>query len=536
MTIVYCDWATGDDTTGDGSSGNPYKTITKASTGLTGSDEVRVGKSAAPTALTGTLGFTAGSTAVTGSSTLFTSELVIGDFIEGYDSQWYEVVTITDNTNAVLFKVYPSATQSGVSSNKLGVTSTGEAAASSTAIQTASASGSSAVSRLKISGGWDLGTTTQDGQTWFRQMHGTFATRYGRGLYASSKDYIEIDHLHFLRYDNCVYKNSCDYWKVTGLNALSAGDEAYYLDGSHYNELISCVFNSSADQGLYLNYSSNNTFTSLVCNSCGWYNQKINYSRNNIFTDLDSLHGKYGVSLYNSPNNDFTDLNGSDNSGYGCYLDHKSYGCDLLNPVLNDTVQGVFSRASFTKVVNPDCNNNTDAFLFEDSLGSVVNNFAGTGNTNDVVVTAGKHFSEEPVLKMQHFNTTGDNRCYYEYGVTYSDSTDHRTTAPCLKYDPSSATYYISQSFHFKADSGVAQTLSAYIKDDASFNGDVQAAIYFMGEKITGWTAWVPTTSYVKHEIIAAAGSITENGVLELRIKVRGTAGLVFCDSLGTAA
>ena len=69
MTIVYCDWATGNDTTGDGSAGNPYKTITKASTGLTGGDEVRVAKSPEPTALTGTLGFTNNSTAVTGSTT-----------------------------------------------------------------------------------------------------------------------------------------------------------------------------------------------------------------------------------------------------------------------------------------------------------------------------------------------------------------------------------------------------------------------------------------------------------------------------------
>jgi len=81
----------------------------------------------------------------------------------------------------------------------------------------------------------------------------------------------------------------------------------------------------------------------------------------------------------------------------------------------------------------------------------------------------------------------------------------------------------------------VAQTLSAYIKDDASFNGDIQAAIYFMGEKITGWTEWTPTTSYVKKEIVAAAGDITEDGVLELKIKVRGTTGLAFVDDLATA-
>lgn len=185
-TIKYCSFATGDDSTGDGSYGNPYKTIDKASTGLTGGDEVRVAKSPANTALTGTITFTLGSTGITGSGTLFTTELAVGDYIQGGDSNWYEVVTITDNTTAALYKVYSSTTQSGVSSYKLGVTSTGAAAALTTAVQSVSASGSTA-SKLLISGGWDLSTQTQTGQTYFRQMNGTFANRYGEDYILTRK-------------------------------------------------------------------------------------------------------------------------------------------------------------------------------------------------------------------------------------------------------------------------------------------------------------------------------------------------------------
>ena len=165
MTIKYCDYATGNDTTGDGSYTTPYQTITKASTGLTGGDEVRVAKSAASTALTGTVGFTLNSTAVTGSGTAFTTELAIGDFILGGDSNWYEVITITNDTAMVLYQKYPSTTQSGISSQKLGITSTGAAAATTTAVQTVSASGTSS-STLLISGGWTLATQSQDGQTY----------------------------------------------------------------------------------------------------------------------------------------------------------------------------------------------------------------------------------------------------------------------------------------------------------------------------------------------------------------------------------
>ena len=190
-TIKYCSWLTGDDTIGDGSAANPYKSITKASTGLTGGDEVRVAKSPEPTNLTGTLSFTNNSAAVTGSGTAFNTELAIGDFISAPDGNWYEVITITSNTSATLYKNYPSASASGHSSQKLGVTDTGAAGSSTTQVQVVSSSGTSSAN-LKISGGWDLTTETQTGQTWFRQMHGTFNNRYGYGLYMTGKSYTNL--------------------------------------------------------------------------------------------------------------------------------------------------------------------------------------------------------------------------------------------------------------------------------------------------------------------------------------------------------
>lgn len=489
MTITYCDYLTGDDSTGDGSAGNPYKTITQASTGLTGGDEVRVAKSVADTALTGTLGFTNGSTAVTGSSTLFSSELVVGDFVKGGDGEYYEVVTITDNTNAVLFQVYPGSTGAGVSSTKLGVTSTGAAVSTDTTVQEVSASGSSASSRLKISGGWDLTGPTQDGQTYFRQMHGTFANRYGRGLYASNKDHIEMDHLHFLRYDRCMYLSECDWWKMTSLNMLSGGDEAFYLYKCLNNELISIVVNCSDDVGMYLVSCSNNTITTPVCNS--------------------SYRGIY--------------FNGSSDN-------------TVITPTCNNNTYGIYIySSSYNNVITaPTCNNNSHGIYVYNCSNNIANKYSYTGNsTADVTISTARGL-ERPMLKCQHLNAVGANKCFYEYGITERDTANARSTQ-CLKYDPSSAVYYIMQSFFFKADSGVAQTLSAYIKDDASFNGDVQAAIYFMDEKITGWTEWAPTTSYVQKSIVAASGDVSEDGVLELRIKVRGTAGNVFVDDLGTS-
>jgi len=563
MTIVYCDFTNGDDSTGDGSSGNPYKTITQASTGLTGGDEVRVAKSPSDTALTGTLGFTAGSTAVTGSGTLFTTELAIGDFVKGGDGQYYEIVTITDNTNAVLYKKYPGTTESGVTGYKLGVTSTGEAAATSTAVQTVSSSGSSTASRLKISGGWDLGTTTQNGQTYFRQMHSTFANRYGRGLYASSKDYIEIERLHFLRYDNCIYMSSCDNWKVTSASLLSAGDEAWYLSSCLSNEIITPVVNSSADIGIYFYSGSNNTITTPICNSNSNHGIYIYSAFNNTITTPTCNSNKYGIYLNSgsnntittptcnnnsfcgiymayTSNNTITTSTCNSNSNYGIYMSYSSNNT-ITTPTCNINQNGIYmsNYSDNNTITTPTCNNNSNyGIRLYSSSNNTINKYSGTGNSSgDVYTEPGKHYGDYPCAKCQHFKTSGDNRCYYEYGVTYRDTANARSTQ-CLKYSPTSATYYISQSFFFKADSGVEQTLSAYIKKDTSFgNGDVQGAIYFMGERITGWTEITPSVpdTYEQKSLTASSTDITEDGVLELRIKCRSIAGNIFVDDLSTA-
>ena len=64
MTIYYVDLENGDDTTGDGSAGNPYKTTSKGTTGLTGGDECRVAKSSDPESV-GNATWTNGSSLVT---------------------------------------------------------------------------------------------------------------------------------------------------------------------------------------------------------------------------------------------------------------------------------------------------------------------------------------------------------------------------------------------------------------------------------------------------------------------------------------
>ena len=280
MAIIYCSWATGNDTTGTGTAANPYKTITKASTSRAAGDEVRVAKSPDPTALTGTTAWTLDGTTVTGTGTLFTTELAIGDFISAPDGQWYEVITIGSNTSATLYKKYPSASASGHSSLKLGVTDTGAAAASTTQIQVVSTSGNSSAF-LYISGGWDLSTETQTGHTYFRQVHATFTNRYGYGLYMTGKSYTNISRLHFLRYNSGIY---------------------YY--NSSNNTCTSPTCNSNGI-GIYYSTSNNNTCTLPTCNSNStngiyYYNSSGNFIYGTLSTTANSsgaIFSNYGYNF-----------------------------------------------------------------------------------------------------------------------------------------------------------------------------------------------------------------------------------------------
>ena len=510
MAINYCSWLTGNDTTGDGTYGNPYKTITKASTGLTGGDEVRVAKSPDDTALTGTLTFTAGSTTLTGSSTLFTTELVIGDFVKGADNQYYEVVTISSNTAAVLYKVYPSSTQSGVSSYKMGITSTGAALSSTTQVQVISASGTSTSSRLKISGGWDLATQTQTGVTNFRQMHGTFANLYGYGLYANGKSYTELDKCNFFRYRSGIYFYSSSYNTINTATCSSNSYGIYFYLSSNYNTITTATCSSNGNYGIHFNTSSYNTINTATCNSNAY----------GIYCYLNSN--------YNTINTPTCNLN-----SYGIYI--YSTSCNTINTATcNSNDYGIiFSSSNYITISNLTVNSNTTNALYSDvSFNIIIHKLTGTGN---IGLSKGATIVDNyPYLSIQWNNAKGTSKNYFYGGETYSNTAQARS-GKCLHYDPSSATVYMSHSFYFKATDATATTLSAYIKKMNSFNGDVSADCFFLGASLFGWTDWTPTNAdtYEQKTFSVTSGMITDDGVIEMRIRVRGTAGDIYVDDLG---
>ena len=491
MTIVYCDYTNGDDTTGDGSAGNPYKTIDKASTGLTGDDEVRCAKSPAPTALSGTLTFTDGSTSVATSSDL-TGVLAAKDFVslnptgDHSGETWWEISSITSTTITLTTKY--SGTGGTGTGYKLGVTDTGAAAASSTVVQQISASGSSG-HLLKVSGGWNLsGTPAQDGYTWFYQSG---ANKYGYGIYLSSKTYIDL---------NCARIGVLRYYY------------GIYINSSNNNTITSPTCNNSGN-GIYLYSSSNNTITSATCNSnyCGIY--------------LGS----------SSNNNTITSPTCNGNSSYGIYL--YSSNNTITSPTCNGNSSGIYINSSNNNTItSPTCNSNGYGIYLTTGSSCVVWNYAHDESTWSNAGKINEWLNNRQKLVSVNESESGGaarSRVYFYGGYTQDNTAEaDGGSGKCLQFNPKSATYWIEQDFVVPVAASTARTVSIKMKDDASFNGKVELELWYNGVLIVGPTEKTMTESYVAQEMTATAGQITSDGVLTLKVKVYGTAGCVYADTL----
>ncbi len=567
--IIYCDYINGDDINGDGTATAPYKTITKATSGLTGGDEVRVAKSPAPIDLGIEIIFTNNSTTITSASSLFVNTITsgetdtsvrLGDFVKDSSGNWWEIIAVVSDTEATLFKKYSGPTES-YSSQKLGVTSTGEAPSVAEHIQEVSASGTSETSMLKISGGWDLSSEVQDGETFFRQLStATFANRYGFALYFDSKSFIELEKCSFLRYYRAIMlMGSSSNNKISNLtcnNNYNYGITSNSATAMN-NTISNVVCNSNGAYGIMIYYSSNNIVENSICNSNNNYGIWVYNANKNSLTDIicnsnnKGLYLNYanttdvsnivcgynsnGLDINNGMNNMINGAECSNNSYYGIYLEYYSCKNRLLNITSDNNTRGIyFDKLSNNNILDiVDCENSGDYGLYSSACyENIVNNFTGSGNTSgDVFIDLNKTYGDYPAMSCEHFNTEGNNICFYEFGKTLRNTTEALSTQ-CLNMQPTSDNYYISQSLFFAVDKGVQKTISMHIKKDSSFDGLVEIAIFFMGKKISGWDTITLEETFTQESITASDSGITEDGVIELKIKTKGTGGNIYIDNI----
>jgi len=500
MAIKYCDYASGNDTTGDGGAGNPYKTIDKASTGLAGGDEVRCAKSASPTRIggTGNWQWTDGGTTVTISgdySTAVAAKDFIGKNVAG--ETWWEVSSIAyagGTTTVTLVATY-SGTTEAVATYRLGVTDTGAAAASGTNVQTISASGSSTASRLRISGGWNLSNQTQDGTTWFWQS-GT--NRYGTGLYATGRSFIEIDgdRLGFLRYYRGLYSVQYSYqarstgWLITDLSCLSC--DYCGMDLERLNEEI----------------------------SGGWICASLNTNLSGLYLAGADFSRVSGLNLLSNYRAVGTAGGAMDALLRNCLLRRNSNRCL--------TVSEIAGRLRLEDCTLAECPTGVYAFANIDAVALV--NCTLMNVTTPVSVLADLT-GIWPCVKWQHYNgAADDNRIDFVYGSAKRDTSDARGgSGACWRFQPTDATYYISSynALRTYAAASADKELSIYLKRSGTYTaGDVELAAYNeAGRLIAGPTAQTVGTSYGRHTITIAAADLPRAQVVELRVLVRRQSG-----------
>jgi hypothetical protein len=574
MSIKYCDFLNGDDDTGNGSAGNPYKTIDKASESLTGGDEVRVAKSPDDTVLTGTVTFTKGSVDVVGDGTLFTSELAAGDFLVGTDGFWYEVASISDDETLTITYGYLTENNDEDTISNISFIDTADVG------QLISSSGVSISNRLKISGGWNLTTETQTGKTVFVCTDGE-----PTGLNVNGKNYLEIDKLSFLKYNNGIncltgtnrlIKNGVFNYSAEGVLNLQDGDicEDIQVHAGAYEILIAIsgkvIIRNNSIIGLVGFHVNDNADYKLTVENSKFYFTVFegdtdtagrytfdNCEFNNTYTDIGGAGDNIGsreVIIQNSEFNFgmidgilcdslyfsnviFNNFN-QEFSGPPSEIDIISNRIRLEDIVINNTIvneNGGFNITCSGSLIinNLEINNVTTALTITGLADVIINKFITSGVTNDIVLDTLNYnmLAENPVIGISHYQTAGVNKCYFMSGTSQSNTSEARS-GKCLQMIPTSAEYYIAHKFYFRASNGVGTILGLYIKKDASFNGDVKADVRFVGEKIVDNQTITPSTNdtYELKNITIDSGDITEDGVLELIIKVRGTSGNIYLD------
>lgn len=188
MTIWYIDLTDGDDSTGDGSSANPYKTMNKVHSVGANGDECRIAKTEEHTKVFANFTFTVNSTAVTVDSDV-TGSLSVGDYIgtpnmtgngesihSAYRitaiSYFAPTTTITIETDYYngqdTFNIPSTATEIVAYVNKINFATTGTAGAN--AVTTSRT--------ITHSGGWNLATETRDGYTWMTDANARTTSTY----------------------------------------------------------------------------------------------------------------------------------------------------------------------------------------------------------------------------------------------------------------------------------------------------------------------------------------------------------------------
>lgn len=500
----YFDLASGNDTTGDGSAGSPWKTIDKCTTLRSAGDECRGAKSTITT-LDGTLTFTNGSTSVATSADL-TAVVSAGDLVgknSGLEG-WWHVASLNSTTITLTYQYWGlSGSGSAVTGYKITPITASE--------QYDVASSGSAGNTIKVSGGWNLSNETQEGIT-------AFSSSYNAGISCGARQYIELSKFVIKvssSYGLSINSNCTvyDIWvsgaatyniyasgisNFTAYNIVSSGGTAndYYIGGTNHYMYDCNSFSAgtgNGDYGFYLNTLQFSRLKNIKIYNSYAPAMYFSSSSNNFIDEVvvDTIRSGAGILFSNGDSNRFYDVTISGASTYAISMAattvHDNYfiNCDL------------------------------------------------TAGGSGLVYIDNTYGGEQPIYVVQE--TGADSVMYFKYGNIEHDS-DSCRSGNCLMFTPSSASaavYYKVGSVKIPSASSDL-TLKAYLKDDADFNGSV----YFVvsrNAKFISKTEKTTTTSYAENTVVVTASDLVADDYLDLWVWVTGTAGNVWIDDFSAS-
>jgi len=435
---------------------------------LDSNDGVRVADSGNHTVLSGTLAWVNGSASVNTSVDL-TSSLSSGDIIaksdfESNDDETPHEVVSITSSVITLKEVYVG-TDETISGNIL--------------LSTFDDINWVIDQSVPVSCGWkSIDTTEATGFTYLRKT----GASTGTGILISNH-FVTLDRCGCFRYDRNLHV--FNFWNaiVTNFYSVSAADEAIYLQFAHGIHLENVWSTGSDDNGFSFevtygskmkNIYAHSNDEGVFFNSCG-----------SIITDISTKYNRAGI-----------DIRGGGVQINGCVIE-----------------------------------NNTDGFNFQSALNVNINNPSFSNNTNDLTFFSSRELdSEDSTVSIQNYDLISyDNRLYFSTFGVISRNTVEARGSECRDFDVNDADFYITEkNKFFPVVQSTQATITYYVKDNASFNGDLEASLWFEGKIITDWTNVPLTNSYVQQSIIAQSSDIDKNGHVELKLRARGTSGNVY--------
>lgn len=472
----------------DGSAAKPFKTIDDSTRGLTGGDECRVAKSPAHTLLSDSYTFyysgaNAGKCIKTGSA----DTINVGDFI-GDDTAFWRVRAISGTGpytlsfgSAATEYSWSTSTEADITLNpcyKAGFVTP-------VAAQNIQSNGTSFVSNLNITAGWDLTTISQT------TSKRTYMATYGLG---SAKSHITVDGICTLYADRHFFQSN----SFTLKNAMLSQSQNTHLFG--YN----------AQGKIFL------SDITLIA-----YPAQL--STGTVLVDCIALT---------------TTFSGPEGSQFKRCKFTKNANCDVL-ATKAQTLQR-FTDCDFNGV------SGGISGVFYNNSGNLSPLVICQNCT--FTLTAIRSYNVD-LISMKHQGVDGDHRTYRNEGNIFSDATTrHTASGLAWRYEPStgaSSLYALEMiddgwksPFQIGVSSGQVVTATIYIKKSSADAG-LEAVWTCKGGQSAGPTSDVSATATdsTDWQQLSVTFTATATGVVELSLQVWGSStATVHCDDFGASA